>query len=169
MGVAYVKAVQAQGVAASIKHFPGDGVDERDQHLVTSINDLPCEAWEASYGAVYRACIEAGALTVMVGHIAQPNWSRRLDPTLADRDILPASLAPELLGGLLRDRLGFNGLIVTDAYDHGGHDHPDAPLPGGAPGRRRRLRHVPLHPQHRRGHLLHEGWHRRRNDHPRAP
>jgi beta-N-acetylhexosaminidase len=115
MGVAYTKAVQAQGLAASIKHFPGDGVDERDQHLVTSINDLPCEAWDATYGAVYKACIDAGALTVMVGHIAQPNYSRRLDPSLRDTDILPASLAGELLNGLLRDRLGFNGLIVTDA------------------------------------------------------
>ena len=124
MGVAYVKAVQALGVAASIKHFPGDGVDERDQHLVTSINDLPCEAWDASYGAVYKACIDAGALTVMIGHIAQPNWSRRLDPTLRDQDILPASLAPELLGGLLRDRLGFNGIIVTDSTNMAGMTIP---------------------------------------------
>ena len=115
MGVAYVQAVQAEGLAASIKHFPGDGVDERDHHLVTSINDLACEAWDATYGAVYRACIDAGALTVMAGHIAQPNWSRRLDPGIRDEDILPASLSRELLNGLLRDRLGFNGLIVTDA------------------------------------------------------
>jgi beta-N-acetylhexosaminidase len=115
MGVAYVQAVQAEGLAASIKHFPGDGVDERDHHLVTSINDLACEAWDATYGAVYRACIDAGALTVMAGHIAQPNWSRRFDPGIRDEDILPASLSRELLNGLLRDRLGFNGLIVTDA------------------------------------------------------
>jgi len=115
MGAAYVKAVQAHGVAASIKHFPGDGVDERDQHLVTSINSLTCDEWDKSFGEVYKASIEAGAMTCMIGHIAQPAWSRVLSPGIQDKDILPASLAPELLGGLLRERLGFNGLIVTDA------------------------------------------------------
>ncbi len=57
MGVAYVQAVQAHGVAASIKHFPGDGCDERDQHLVTSINDKSIEEWDATYGEAYRASI----------------------------------------------------------------------------------------------------------------
>ena len=114
-GVAYTKACQERGMAVSIKHFPGDGVDERDQHLVTSINSLSCEEWEETYGRVYRAGIEAGALTVMVGHIMQPAWSRRLVPNIKDEDIMPATLAPELLNGLLRERLGFNGMIVTDA------------------------------------------------------
>lgn len=49
MGLAYVNAVQSRGMAASIKHFPGDGQDERDQHLVTSINSKSCEDWEAAY------------------------------------------------------------------------------------------------------------------------
>ena len=115
MGVAYVKAVQAGGVAACIKHFPGDGRDERDQHLVTTVNDLDCEAWMDTYGAVYRACIEAGALTCMAGQIMQPAWTRRLNPGIKDEDILPASQSPELLRGLLRGELGFNGLICTDS------------------------------------------------------
>jgi len=115
MGKAYVEAVQGLGVAASIKHFPGDGRDERDQHLVTSINDMSCEDWDATYGMAYKTCIDAGALTVMVGHIMQPAYSRRLTPGIADDAIMPASLAPELLQGLLRDKLGFNGLITSDA------------------------------------------------------
>ncbi|HWT74822.1 MAG TPA: glycoside hydrolase family 3 N-terminal domain-containing protein [Mobilitalea sp.] len=114
-GVAYTKAVQEQGMAVSIKHFPGDGVDERDQHLVTSINSLSCEDWDASFGAAYQASIDAGALTVMVGHIMQPEYSRKLVPGIKDEDIMPATLAPELLNGLLRGKLGFNGLIITDA------------------------------------------------------
>lgn len=114
-GVAYTKAAQEQGIAVSIKHFPGDGVDERDQHLVTSINSLSCEEWDASYGAAYKACIDAGALTVMVGHIMQPAYTRHFCPDIQDEDILPATLAPELLNGLLREKLGFNGMIVTDA------------------------------------------------------
>jgi len=115
MGVEYVKAVQQHGVAASIKHFPGDGVDERDQHLVTSVNSLSCDEWDKTYGAAYQASIDAGALTVMAGHIMQPAWSKKLNPDLKDEDILPGSLAPEILNGLLRGHLGFNGLIVTDA------------------------------------------------------
>lgn len=115
MGEAYVHAVQENGLAASIKHFPGDGCDERDQHLVTSVNDLSCEAWDATYGAAYRQCIEAGAMTVMVGHIMQPAYSRRLSPGIADEDILPATLSRELVTGLLKEQLGFAGLTVTDA------------------------------------------------------
>ena len=115
MSAEAVRGLQGAGVAASVKHFPGDGVDERDQHLAMSSNDLSCEEWDATYGAIYRACIEAGTLTVMAAHIMQPAWSRRLRPGIADGDIMPASLSPELMNGLLREHLGFNGLIVTDA------------------------------------------------------
>ena len=115
MGAEYVKAVQQHGVAASIKHFPGDGVDERDQHLVTSINSLPCDEWDRTFGAAYKASIDAGSLSVMIGHIMQPAWSKKLNPALRDEEIQPASLSSELLNGLLREHLGFNGLIITDA------------------------------------------------------
>jgi beta-N-acetylhexosaminidase len=115
MGVEYVKSVQERGLAASIKHFPGDGRDERDQHLVVSVNDLSCEEWDRTYGAIYKACIDAGAMTVMVGHIQLPSYSRALVPGIADRDIMPGSLSKELVSGLLRGKLGFNGLVVTDA------------------------------------------------------
>lgn len=121
MGLAYLKAVQTRGLAASIKHFPGDGQDERDQHLVTSINSMSCEEWDASYGKVYQACIDAGALTCMVGHIMQPAYSRRLNPELRDEEILPGSLSLELMQGLLRGKLGFNGMIVTDATTMAGY------------------------------------------------
>lgn len=115
MGAAYVKAIQKLGFAASIKHFPGDGQDERDQHLVTSINDLDCETWMNTYGKAYKAGIEAGALTVMTGHIMQPAWEKAINPKLKDEELMPGTLSRELLQGLLRERLGFNGVISTDA------------------------------------------------------
>lgn len=115
MGKVFVEAVQAHGMAASIKHFPGDGCDERDQHLLSSVNDLSCKAWNDSYGRVYRTCIDAGAKTVMVGHILQPEWTRKLNPGIRDADILPGSLSKEIMQGLLRGELGFNGLICTDS------------------------------------------------------
>jgi beta-N-acetylhexosaminidase len=114
-GRAYVEEVQKLGVAASIKHFPGDGRDERDQHIVTTINDMDCDEWMDTYGAAYKECIEAGAMTVMVGHILLPAWQKKLRPQMQDSELLPATLSPELMKDLLRNELGFNGLIVTDA------------------------------------------------------
>ncbi len=124
MGVQYVKGVQEQGVAASIKHFPGDGMDERDQHLVASINSMSCEEWDNTYGAAYKACIEAGALTVMAGHILHPSYTRKYNPEIKDSDILPASLSQELITKLLKEQLGFQGLVVTDASTMAGMTIP---------------------------------------------
>ncbi|MCW8329175.1 glycoside hydrolase family 3 C-terminal domain-containing protein [Photobacterium sp. SDRW27] len=115
MGKAYVEAVQARGMATSIKHFPGDGVDYRDQHLVLSVNTMKPQQWDETFGQVYQQSIDAGALTVMAGHIALPEYSKVLNPELSDHEIMPASLAPELLNDLLRDKLNFNGMIVSDA------------------------------------------------------
>lgn len=115
MGKAYVKGVQENGVAASIKHFPGDGVDDRDQHLHISINSLSVEDWDQTYGMVYKGLIDEGAMTVMIGHIMLPAYSRALSPDIRDEALMPATLSPELLNGLLRNKLGFNGMIVTDA------------------------------------------------------
>lgn len=124
MGEAYTKGAQENGMAVSIKHFPGDGVDFRDQHLLTSINSLSVEDWEASYGKVYRTCIEAGALTCMVGHIMQPAYTRKLNPDIRDEDIMPATLSAEMMEGLLRKELGFNGMIVTDSTGMAGFSIP---------------------------------------------
>ncbi len=112
----YLDAADECGVAVSIKHFPGDGVDERDQHILTSVNSLSCEEWMQSYGHIYKSLIDQGAKTVMVGHIAQPAWAKRLNPAISKRDALcPASLSKEILTGLLRGELGFNGLVSTDS------------------------------------------------------
>lgn len=114
MGKAYVKAAKEAGVATSVKHFPGDGIDERDQHLVTSVNSLSCEEWDASYGKIYKEMIEAGTLTVMAGHIAMPAYEVFFNREECRKSV-PATLSKNLLISLLRNKLGFNGLITTDA------------------------------------------------------
>lgn len=114
MGKAYIRGAKEEGVATSVKHFPGDGVDERDQHLVTSVNSLSCKEWDESYGKIYKEMIEAGTLTVMAAHIALPAYEEYFDEKPCER-ILPATLSENLLKKLLREKLGFNGLIVTDA------------------------------------------------------
>lgn len=114
MGKAYIRGAKEEGVATSVKHFPGDGVDERDQHLVTSVNALSCKEWDESYGKIYKEMIEAGTLTVMAAHIALPAYEEYFDQKPCER-ILPATLSENLLKKLLREQLGFNGLIVSDA------------------------------------------------------
>lgn len=118
----YVTAVQSLGVAACAKHYPGDGVDYRDQHLHPTYNSLPASEWYATYGKVYRNLIDHGLLSVMVGHIAQPNVAKEMNPDLSVEDCaMPASLSRTLLTDVLRGELGFNGLITTDATIMGGY------------------------------------------------
>ncbi len=115
MARGYMKGAHENGLAVSIKHFPGDGVDERDQHMHPSINALSVEEWDATYGKIYKTLIDEGAETVMIGHIMQPAYSRALCPGIRDEDICPGPLSKELMEGLLRKKLGFNGVIVTDS------------------------------------------------------
>jgi beta-N-acetylhexosaminidase len=114
-GKAYLKGMAESNVACAMKHFPGDGVDERDHHLSSSANSLTCEEWDATFGKVYAGMIEAGVQSVMVGHIMMPAYQRHFSPNTKDSELLPASLCKELTTDLLKGKLGFNGLVVTDA------------------------------------------------------
>lgn len=111
--VVHVQALQAQGVAATVKHWPGEGYDARDQHLVTTVNPLSQAEWMASFGHIYRALFEADVMTVMSAHIAWPAWLQRTRSGLAT--CVPACLSAELNQDLLRREMGFNGLVVSDA------------------------------------------------------
>ncbi len=113
-GLAYKRGADEEGVAVAIKHFPGDGVDEVDQHILCSVNSLTCEEWDKTYGKVYKGLIDAGVMTVMVGHIAQPAYEEQISGQKKNM-LIPATQSPALLKGLLREKLGFNGVIVTDS------------------------------------------------------
>jgi beta-N-acetylhexosaminidase len=117
IAAAYIGAIQAEGVAATAKHWPGDGVDQRDQHLVTSVNSLDVKAWRASFGLVFKAAIAAGVKCIMAGHIALPAWGKGEAGRL-----LPAGLRAGLIEGLLREGFGFNGLVVSDALGMAGFE-----------------------------------------------
>lgn len=110
----YLKGAAECNVATAVKHFPGDGVDEVDQHILTSVNSLSAKEWDKTYGKVYKSLIDAGTLTIMAGHIAMPAYQKKLNKKFPNK-IVPATLSPELLKGLLREKLGFNGMIITDA------------------------------------------------------
>jgi len=110
-----IAAFQAEGVAATVKHWPGEGHDDRDQHLVTTFIPLSVEDWDATHGRLYRQAIAAGVKAVMAGHIAFPAYVRAADPDAGVEAFRPASVSRLLTHELLRERLGFNGLIVSDA------------------------------------------------------
>lgn len=123
MASAYIDGLMEDGrdMCYSIKHFPGDGVDYRDQHLHTTYNTLSVKEWEATYGKNYRRLIEKGATAVMVGHIGLPEYIKALNPSATKEEILcPGSLSKEIVSDLLRNEMGFNGLIITDATSMNG-------------------------------------------------
>jgi beta-N-acetylhexosaminidase len=104
---AFVSGLQSAGVAACAKHFPGHGDTAVDSHLDLPVLRIGRELLERREVPPFRAAISAGVRTVMAGHLLVPC----LDP---DR---PASLSRPVLTGLLREQLGFQGAVVTDALE----------------------------------------------------
>ena len=115
MSRAYLDGAHAAGVACAAKHFPGNGQDFRDAHISNNLNSFGEEKWMQTYGHVYKTLIDAGLDAVMGGHIMMREYMREVNPYIKDEELLPATLCPEIMTGLLRDKLGFNGMVVTDA------------------------------------------------------
>jgi beta-glucosidase len=105
LAAAFLRGVQAEGVLACAKHFPGHGDTSEDSHLHLPVLPHSRERLEAIEFPPFRAAIAAGVASVMTAHLLLPH----LDP---DR---PATLSPLVLTQLLRHDLGFEGLVVTDA------------------------------------------------------
>ncbi|MFL6208786.1 MAG: glycoside hydrolase family 3 N-terminal domain-containing protein [Pyrinomonadaceae bacterium] len=134
MAAAFVEGAQSAGVIATAKHFPGHGDTATDSHRGLPVIDLPRARLDAVELVPFRAAIAAGVGAVMPGHIGLP----QIDPTVitprenrqvgtyADKEIvvehatLPSSLSPQIVGGILRRELGFDGIVVTDALDMSG-------------------------------------------------
>ncbi|MGM9530966.1 glycoside hydrolase family 3 protein [Intestinibacter sp.] len=116
LSLEYMRGIQESGIAPAAKHFPGDGIDERDQHLSFAPNSLSVEEWDATFGRVYSGLFEAGLPSIMAGHIALPEYVRHFNPNATTQELyMPATLSKYILTDLLRGKMGFNGLVVTDA------------------------------------------------------
>ena len=116
MSKAYMDGAHTiEGFACAAKHFPGNGQDFRDAHIANNINSFGEEKWMQTYGHVYKTLIEGGLDAIMGGHIMMPEYMREVKPGIRDEEMLPATLCPEIMTGLLREKLGFNGMVVTDA------------------------------------------------------
>ena len=109
---AFVRGVQKDGyMVATLKHFPGDGVDDRNQHFCTTVNTLSMDEWHKTFGNVYKEMIKQGVSSVMSAHIGLPAYADEYDELGA----VPAILSKPLMTDLLKGELGFDGCIVSDA------------------------------------------------------
>ncbi|WP_018655113.1 glycoside hydrolase family 3 protein [Actinomadura flavalba] len=107
---AAVTGTQEAGVAACAKHFPGHGATVQDSHLAVPLVDADAGLLDRRELVPFRAAIAAGVRAVMTAHLNVPAYAPGV----------PATLAPEVITGLLRERLGHQGVIVTDALDMDG-------------------------------------------------
>ncbi|MFF3274167.1 glycoside hydrolase family 3 protein [Streptomyces chrestomyceticus] len=103
---AYVRGVQGAGVAATLKHFPGHGDTRTDSHAELPDIDRDAASLDAVDLPPFRAGTAAGARAVMTGHIR-----------LSRLDGLPATLSRRIVTGLLREQLGYRGVVMTDALE----------------------------------------------------
>lgn len=110
-----ILGLKEEGIIPVIKHFPGDGVDQRDQHLLSTVNHLSKNDWDTSYGKVYQSLIDQGIPAIMIGHISLPAYSTGEISTITNESSLPASLSKSLITGLLRGEMNYKGLTITDA------------------------------------------------------
>ncbi|MCQ2353452.1 MAG: hypothetical protein MJ033_08275 [Victivallaceae bacterium] len=106
-----IRGMQSNGLFATLKHFPGDGADFRNQHIGVAVDDMSKEEWDRTFGVVYRKTISAGVASIMGAHISLP--------CVDDRNF-PSILSDKITTGLLRDELQFDGVLVTDALIMGG-------------------------------------------------
>lgn len=108
----FVRGVQENGGLATAKHFPGHGDTAADSHINLPVIHADRERIESLELVPFRAAIAAGADSIMTGHLSIP--ALEPDPNT------PATLSSNILTGLLRDELGYRGLVITDAMDMGG-------------------------------------------------
>ncbi len=111
-----VQGMQEQKVAATAKHFPGDGTDLIDQHFTTSKMMLNYDDWLKQHGRVFQSLIDNGVMSIMPGHISFPDYQKEM----VSGEKLPATLSREIMTELLKEKMGFDGVVVSDALNMGG-------------------------------------------------
>jgi beta-N-acetylhexosaminidase len=111
LGAAMIDGLQAAGVAATAKHFPGHGDTELDSHQGTPVLPHGLDRLREVELPPFAAAIKAGVRLIMTAHVALPALNDGLD--------IPATMSPAILNELLRSELGFDGVVISDAMDMG--------------------------------------------------
>lgn len=113
--VAFTKGVQSSGVAAVAKHFPGHGDTRTDSHFSPPVIDHSMARIDSLELTPFKMLIESGIAGIMTGHLTFP---------AVDSSGKPASLSGKMIGDLLKKKMGFTGLVITDAMNMGGVTMP---------------------------------------------
>ncbi len=117
LSIAYMKGYQSAGVAACAKHFPGSDIYEsRDSHIVSTSMTYSMDEWWEKNGSIYKAMIDAGVDSIMNVARVFP----AADDTKVDGRIVPAGLSYKITTELLKEKMGFKGVVVTDDVNMGG-------------------------------------------------
>jgi beta-N-acetylhexosaminidase len=109
MGVAFIRGVQENGGVATGKHFPGHGDTEVDSHVALPVIRHDRARMDSIELVPFQGAIDAGLDAIMTAHISVPSMNGGLRE--------PSTLSPLVLTDVLRDQMGFDGLIFTDAMD----------------------------------------------------
>ena len=109
LATAYVKGTQSEGVLTSIKHFPGHGDTATDSHLGLPVIDKTKAELLANELYPFQQLINEGVDSVMVGHLSVP--------ALTNNTNLPSSINKDIITGVLRNEMGFDGVVISDALN----------------------------------------------------
>lgn len=115
--VAFIDGLNKYNISTSVKHFPGHGNVGEDSHTKLPLSELTLDELKECELIPFEAGIEAGADMIMTAHIQYPNID---DTTYISKDdgkevYLPATLSKKIMTGLLRDEMGFDGIIISDS------------------------------------------------------
>ena len=118
-GKAYIRGMQSKGVMTALKHFPGHGDTDTDSHTGLPLIDKSAAQLEACELLPFREAAEEGVDMLMTAHIQFPQIEPDTYTSKADgsKISLPATLSDDVIGGIVRKRMGYDGVIITDAMN----------------------------------------------------
>lgn len=117
LGIAMIKGMQSEGVAATAKHFPGsDPYEYRDGHFCNSTISVSKEEWWKTQGIIFQNVIDAGVYSIMSSHQSFP----AIDDSKVNGQYRPTTISKKITTDLLKNEMGFDGVIITDGITMGG-------------------------------------------------
>lgn len=111
-----IRGIEDAGIISTAKHYPGSSINEIDSHIAPNSNKITMKFWNKTNRVLYQGLIDSGVSSIMSSHQNLPCYQKEK----TNGKYPPATLSRELITGLLRGELGFNGVVVTDALVMGG-------------------------------------------------
>ena len=118
-GTTFVNALNETGVISTLKHFPGHGDTDTDSHTGLPMVDKSYDELMQNELIPFKACIDAGSQMIMTAHIQYPQIEKDTYTSVLDGEqiYIPATLSDDIINGVLREKLGYKGVVITDAME----------------------------------------------------